>query len=100
MRRHACRRIRVPLQDIDWSAGTLKVTRPRGAFTLPLLPAVANVLARHLCEGRPPNTPTLHMFVRSKMPFGPLSASSASLQRRKRLLTYFPFRRTWDAPGP
>ena len=71
--------IRLQLQDIDWSAGTLKVMRPKTgvAFTLPLLPAVAKVLARYVRKGRPPNTPTRHVFVRMKMPFGPLSASSA-----------------------
>ena len=70
--------IRLQLQDIDWSAGTLKVMRPKTgvAFTLPLLPAVAKVLARYLRKGRPPNTPTRHVFVRMKMPLGPLSASS------------------------
>jgi len=71
--------IRLQLQDIDWSAATLTVVRPKTAvaFTLPLLPAVAKVLARYLRKGRPPNTPTRHLFVRMKMPFGPLSASSA-----------------------
>jgi integrase/recombinase XerD len=71
--------IRLQLQDIDWSAGTLNVMRPKTgvAFTLPLLPAVAKVLAHYLRKGRPPNTPTRHVFVRVKMPFGPLSASSA-----------------------
>ena len=67
------------LQDIDWSAGTLKVVRPKTgvAFTLPLLPAIAKVLARYLRNGRPPHTPTRHLFVQMKMPFGPLSSSSA-----------------------
>jgi integrase/recombinase XerD len=71
--------IRLQLQDIDWSAGTLRVMRPKTGvtFTLPLLPAIAKVLARYLRKGRPPNTPTRHVFVRVKMPFGPLSASSA-----------------------
>jgi len=71
--------IRLQLQDIDWSTGTLNVVRPKTgvAFTLPLLPAVAKVLARYLRKCRPPNTPTRHVFVRMKMPFGPLSASSA-----------------------
>jgi integrase/recombinase XerD len=70
--------IRLQLQDIDWTAGTLKVMRPktRVVFTLPLLPAVARVLARYLRKGRPPNTPTRHVFVRMKMPFSPLSAAS------------------------
>jgi integrase len=67
------------LQDIDWSAGTLKAVRPKTgvAFTLPLLPAVARALARYLRDGRPPRTPTRHLFIRMKMPFGPLSGSSA-----------------------
>ena len=67
------------LQDIDWSAGTLKVVRPKTGvtFTLPLLPAIAKVLARYLRNGRPSNTPTRHLFVQMKMPFGPLSSSSA-----------------------
>jgi site-specific recombinase XerD len=71
--------IGLQLQDIDWSAATLTVVRPKTgvAFTLPLLPAVAKVLARYLRKGRPPNTPTRHLFVRMKMPFARLSASSA-----------------------
>jgi len=71
--------IGLQLQDIDWNVGTLKVMRPKTgiAFTLPLLPAVAKVLARYLRHGRPPQTPTRHLFVRMKMPFGPLSGSSA-----------------------
>lgn len=71
--------IRLQLQDIEWNAATLKIVRPKTgvAFTLRLLPAVAKVLAFYLRDGRPPNTPTRHVFVRMKMPFGPLSASSA-----------------------
>ena len=70
--------IRLQLQDIDWNVNTLKVVRPKTgvAYTLPLLPAVAKVLARYLRHGRPPQTPTRHLFVRMKMPFGPLSESS------------------------
>jgi site-specific recombinase XerD len=71
--------IRLQLQDIDWKAGTLRVVRPKTgvAFILPLLPAMAKVLARYLRRGRPSSTPTRNLFVRMKMPFGPLSASSA-----------------------
>jgi len=70
--------IRLQLQDIDWSAATLRAVRPKTgvAFTLPLLPAMAKVLARYLRHGRPPDTPTRHLFVQMKMPFGPLSSSS------------------------
>jgi integrase/recombinase XerD len=71
--------IRLQFQDIDWTASTLKIVRPKTgvAFTLPLLPAVAKALAFYLRDGRPPNTPTKHLFVCMKMPFSPLSASSA-----------------------
>ena len=65
--------IQLELQDIDWIATTLKVVRPKTgvAFTLPLLPAVARALALWLRDGRPPSTPTRHVFVRMKMPFTP-----------------------------
>jgi integrase/recombinase XerD len=71
--------IRLQFQDIDWTAGTIKVMRPKTgvAFTLPLLLAVAKALAFYLRDARPPNTPTRHLFVQMKMPFSPLSASSA-----------------------
>lgn len=71
--------IGLQLHDIDWNAATLKVVRPKTGvgFTLPLLPTVAKALAFYLRDGRPPSTPTRHVFVRMKMPFSPLSASSA-----------------------
>ncbi len=71
--------IGLQLQDIDWNAGTLQATRPKTgvSFSLPLLPAVAKVLARYLRHGRPPHTPTRHVFVQMKTPFGPLGSSSA-----------------------
>lgn len=67
------------LQDVDWSAGTLQVTRPKTGvnFVLPLLPPVAKVLAKYLRHGRPPHTPTRHLFVQLKVPFGAITASSA-----------------------
>jgi len=51
--------IGLQLQDIDWSAGTLQMSRPKTGvnFVLPLLPSVAKVLARYLRNGRPPHTP-------------------------------------------
>lgn len=71
--------IRLQLQDIDWTAATLKVMRPKTgvAFTLPLLPAAAKALALYLRDSRPPKTLTRHVFVRMSMPFNPLTASSA-----------------------
>jgi site-specific recombinase XerD len=71
--------IGLQLQDIDWNAGTLQMSRPKTAvnFALPLLPSVGNVLARYLRHGRPPHTPTRHVFVQMKVPFGAFAASSA-----------------------
>ena len=42
--------IRLQFDDIDWVAGTILATRPKTGvvFTLPLLPAVAEALARYL----------------------------------------------------
>ena len=57
----------------------LQMTRPKTGvnFLLPLLPSVAKVLARYLRQGRPPHTPTRHVFVQMKVPFGAFTASSA-----------------------
>lgn len=70
--------IRLLFDDIDWAAGTIRAVRPKTgvAFTLPLLPAVAEALALYLRDGRPRNTPTRHVFVKMMTPFGPLSCSS------------------------
>lgn len=71
--------IRLQLQDIDWNAGTLQMSRPKTGVTyvLPLLPAVGKVLAHYLRHGRPAHTPTHHVFVQMKVPFGALTCSSA-----------------------
>jgi len=71
--------IRLQLQDIDWNAGTLQMSRPKTGvnFVLPLLPAVGKALARYLRHGRPSHTPTRHVFVQMKVPFGALTGSSA-----------------------
>jgi integrase/recombinase XerD len=71
--------IGLQLQHIDWNAGTLQMSRPKTGvnFVLPLLPPVAKVLARYLRHGRPSHTPTRHVFVQMKVPFGALAASSA-----------------------
>jgi integrase/recombinase XerD len=71
--------IRLQLHDIDWNVGTLRMTRPKTgvSYVLPLLPAVGKVLARYLRHGRPAPTPTRHVFVQAKVPFGALTASSA-----------------------
>jgi integrase/recombinase XerD len=70
--------IRLKFEDIDWAAGTIKLVRPKTgvAFTLPMLSAVAEALAIYLRDGRPRNTPTRHVFIQMKTPFGPLTCSS------------------------
>lgn len=71
--------IGLQLEDIDWNVGTLHMSRPKTGvnFVLPLLPPVAKVLAHYLRQGRPSHTPTRHVFVQMKVPFGALTASSA-----------------------
>jgi integrase/recombinase XerD len=70
--------IRLKFDDIDWAAGMIRAMRPKTsvAFTLPLLPAVAEALALYLRDGRPRNTPTRHVFIQMMTPFGPLSCAS------------------------
>lgn len=48
------------LEDIDWHAGVLHVTRPKTGVALPLLPAVARVLGSYLRHGRPQHAGTRH----------------------------------------
>ncbi|MBB3011272.1 site-specific integrase [Cupriavidus alkaliphilus] len=71
--------IRLQLDDINWTASTLQVMRPKTGvvFTLPLLPVIAKALVRYLRGGRPPHTTTRYLFVQLKLPFAPLTASSA-----------------------
>jgi site-specific recombinase XerD len=71
--------IRLQFDDIDWIAGTIRGVRPKTgvAFTLPLLPSVAEALARYLHDGRPRNTPTRHLFITVKTALTPLSSASA-----------------------
>jgi integrase/recombinase XerD len=71
--------LRLRLDDIDWRAGVLHVTRPKTgvAVELPLLPAVARVLVSYLRHGRPQHARTRHLFVSLRAPHGPLGGSSA-----------------------
>lgn len=71
--------IGLTLEDIDWRAGTLRVTRPKTAASvvLPLLPPVARALVRYLRQGRPAVTSHRQLFVRMRAPYQALSGSSA-----------------------
>ncbi len=70
--------IRLRLDDIDWHAATLCVTRPKTGveFRLPLLPAVARVLVTYLRRGRPAHAPTRHLFLTLNAPHRRLGGSS------------------------
>ena len=65
------------LDDVDWRAATLRITRPktRVVFSLPLLPAVARALADYLKHGRPALTPARHLFVTMRTPFKRLACA-------------------------
>lgn len=69
--------IRLRLDDIDWKAGTLRVTRPKTGveFVLPLLPAVAQALASYLRHGRPVHAQPRHVFVTMRAPHTPLACA-------------------------
>lgn len=75
----AAEAITLKLADIDWRAGTLRVTRPKTGvrILLPLLAPVARALVAYLRHGRPPTSDAPNVFLRTKAPFGPLTTSSA-----------------------
>ena len=77
--------VRLRLDDIDWQAGVLRVRRPKTdvAIELPLLPAVAQVLADYLRHSRPADTPTREVFVTIGLPHRPLTTSAVRHQVRK-----------------
>ena len=69
--------ISLKLEQIDWAAGVLHIRRVKSntTFDLPLLPAVAQAIAVYLRRGRP-QTVSRSVFVRHKIPFGPLSRTA------------------------
>jgi integrase len=73
------------LEDIDWMAGVLSVRRPKTTvpITLPLLPAVARVLAGYLRDGRPRPTDARELFVTVGLPHHALTSAALRHQARK-----------------
>ena len=73
------------LQDVDWKAGVLRAHRPKTKVNieLPLLPAVARALTAYLRWERPPAKGTAHLFLRTNMPYLPMT--SAAIRHRIRL---------------
>lgn len=65
--------------DVDWSANTLAVFRPKTgkSFTLPLLPPIGEALAQYLRYGRPVDTLSRRLFVQMQVPFEPYLRASA-----------------------
>jgi integrase/recombinase XerD len=70
--------IRLTVDDLDWSAQTIHVIRPKTGveFSLPLLPAVARGTSDYLRHGRPMHAQTRHLFITRKAPYKKLSGSS------------------------
>lgn len=69
----------IRLDDVDWRAGTLRVTRPKTGVPifLPLLAPVARALSAYLRHSRPRSAPTRHVFVGMTGSHEPLASSSA-----------------------
>lgn len=66
------------LDDLDWRAATLRVTRPKTgtSVTLPLLPQLARALAQYLRLGRPKYGQSRALFLSAGAPHGPMSCSA------------------------
>lgn len=71
------------LDDIDWSARTIRVRRPKtGTVTiLPLIEPVGAALARYLRHERPPHARDRNVFVTDHMPHRALKGSSTIRHR-------------------
>jgi integrase/recombinase XerD len=71
------------LDDIDWTARTVRVRRPKtGVVTLlPLVDPVARALAQYLREERPAHAQDRSVFVTHHLPHRKLSCSSAIWHR-------------------
>jgi integrase/recombinase XerD len=66
------------LKDLDWSAGVLRVRRPKTKvdIELPLLPAVAKAVSAYLRWERPPANGVPKVFLSRRMPYSPITSSA------------------------
>lgn len=66
------------LGDVDWKAGILRVRRPKTgtSIELPLLPGVATALVAYLKSERPPAPQMCSIFLRTRMPYRPLTSGA------------------------
>ena len=73
------------LEDLDWSAGVLRVLRPKTkvGIELPLLPVVAKALTAYLRWERPPANGIPKVFLSRRMPYAPIT--SGAIRHRIRL---------------
>ncbi len=71
------------LEDIDWRAETLHIrhSKTRAKTQLPLLGEVGEALLDYLRHGRP-KTEAREIFIRTRAPYGPLSAIYSEIRRR------------------
>jgi integrase/recombinase XerD len=72
---------RIELEDIDWNAGSVSVRRKGGRHSILPLPAdVGAAIAAYLRHGRPRNSSSRCVFLRSRAPFrgfqGPVAIAS------------------------
>jgi site-specific recombinase XerD len=69
--------VRLTLDDIDWRAGTLKITqtKTKQALLLPLTDEAGDILVRYLKTGRPLSAHR-QLFLRRRAPSGPLAATA------------------------
>lgn len=74
---------RLRLEDIDWRAETLHIRHSKtGASSqLPLMAEVGGALLNYLRRGRP-KTDVREIFIRTRAPYGPLSALYSEVRRR------------------
>jgi integrase/recombinase XerD len=68
----------IRLEDLDWRAGVLRVSRPKTnvPIELPLLPAVSKALTAYLRWERPPAGSVHSLFLRKNMPYEPITSAA------------------------
>ena len=78
--------MRLKMDDIDWSAGTLKVaqTKTKNTLVLPLTDEAGDVLCRYLREGRPASE-YRELFLRHTAPRRPMGETGAWTIMRRRV---------------
>jgi len=76
---------RLRLDDIDWSARVMRITRPKTGVIIevPLSSTVARALVAYLRHGRPRQTAGREVFLSVQMPYRPVTAGMIRHQVRK-----------------